>query len=223
VSTALFACSLIVTAILTRGGHIPSPFGPAGAARSFFAEHANAVRLNAFLQLGAAIPLGLFTATAVSRLRFLGVNVAGVDIAFFGGVAAAAFSMLSALVQWTIAASGVAAAGGDLHAFHVLFFALGGPGHVAASGLLVAGISISGGLSRVLPRWVMWFGIAIAAVAETSTLTIVTPAAAYLLPLARIPAFAWLICAGALLPRSRAAIRGRTMAAPGGRLQPRTA
>jgi hypothetical protein len=210
---------LIVTAALT-GGHIPSPFGPEGAARSFFAGHAGAVRLNAFLQLGAAITLGLFAATAVSRLRFLGVTVAGTEIAFFGGVAAAAFSLLSALIQWTIAASGIAIAGGDLHAFHVLLFAMGGPGHIAAAGLLVAGISVSGGLAHVLPRWLMWFGIAIAAVAETSTLTIVTPAAAYLLPLARIPAFAWMICVGVLLPTSRAARHEWVATTSHGLLQP---
>ena len=87
------------------------------------------------------------------------------------------------------------------------------------AGLLVAGISVSGGLAHQLPRWLMWFGIAIAAVAEASTLTIVTPAAAYLLPVARIPTFAWMLCIGVLLPRSRAVRHGRVTAASHGLLQ----
>lgn len=48
----------------------------------WFPQHDGATRLFAFLQLGAAVTLGIFVATAVSRLRFLGVRVAGVDIAF---------------------------------------------------------------------------------------------------------------------------------------------
>jgi hypothetical protein len=39
----------------------------------------------AFLEFGAAIPLGIFTATMVSRLQFLGVRAAGAQIGFFGG------------------------------------------------------------------------------------------------------------------------------------------
>jgi hypothetical protein len=51
----------------------------------YFVIHADAVRVVAFLQFGAAIPLGLFTATLVSRLRFLGIDAAGATIALFGG------------------------------------------------------------------------------------------------------------------------------------------
>jgi hypothetical protein len=38
-----------------------------------------------FLQIGALIPLGIFAATIVSRLRFLGIDAAGPNIALFGG------------------------------------------------------------------------------------------------------------------------------------------
>jgi hypothetical protein len=49
----------------------------------------DAARVGAFLQFGSAIPLGIFTATAVSRIQFLGVNAAGTSIALFGGLGAA--------------------------------------------------------------------------------------------------------------------------------------
>ncbi|AKU92715.1 hypothetical protein [Vulgatibacter incomptus] len=49
----------------------------------------------------------------------------------------------------------------------------------------------------------MWSGIALAAIAELSTLSLVLPVFAYLLPLARFPSFAWLIVAALLLPSTR--------------------
>jgi hypothetical protein len=187
---------------MTRGGHIPSPFDRTLSGLGFFTEHADAVRLSAFLQLGAAIVLGLFTATAVSRLRFLGVQAAGGTIAAFGGFAGAVFSALAALLAWVLAApddSGLPAQEG----FHWLMFGAGGPATVATMGLLVAGVSVSGGLSGLLPRWLGWAGVALAAVAELSTLVLVVPSAVYLLPIARLLTLAWMITVGAVLPRSR--------------------
>jgi hypothetical protein len=49
----------------------------------------------------------------------------------------------------------------------------------------------------------MWFGLVIAALAELSSLSMVVPAAMYLLPLARFPGFVWLIAVGATLPTTR--------------------
>jgi hypothetical protein len=201
VFVSLFVGSLLTTAAMTGGSHFPSPFEPMAAA--FFTDHADAVRVSAFLQFGGAIPLAIFTATATSRLRFLGIEVAGQTIALVGGTLAAAMTGLSALAQWVLAQSGVASADGTLRAFHLLAFATGGPGVVAPFGLLVAGVSVSGALARKLPRWVMWFGLVIAAIAELSTLTMVTPMAAYLLPAARFPGLVWLIVVGAKLPAVR--------------------
>jgi hypothetical protein len=56
---------------------------------------------------------------------------------------------------------------------------------------------------RLLPRPVAWAGLFIAVIAELSTLSLVFPALAILLPLARFPALIWLVVAGALLPTRR--------------------
>jgi hypothetical protein len=64
-------------------------------------------------------------------------------------------------------------------------------------------VSLAGGLTRRLPRWLMWFGIALGVVAELSALSLLVDVAAFLLPLARFPGFAWLMCVSLLLPRSR--------------------
>src|SRR5882762_6591309 len=90
----LFVASLVVLSAMTGGGHLPSPFEPGST--SFFSDHASAVRVSAFLQFAAAVPLAIFAATAASRLRFLNFEVAGHGIAFIGGTLAAAMAALSA-------------------------------------------------------------------------------------------------------------------------------
>jgi hypothetical protein len=203
VYAAVFMASLAVTALLTGGDHYPSPFSATAASLDFFSRHSVAVRWGAFLQLGAAVPLGLFTATVASRLQFLGVRAAGVHIAFYGGIAASVFLALSAAVQWALSWPDVIESQATAHALQLTAFAAGGPAHVLALGLLLAGVSVTGGIHRLLPRWLMASGLVLAAIAELSWFCLVLPPARYLLPLARFPAFAWLIAAGALIPRSR--------------------
>jgi hypothetical protein len=200
VSASLFVASLIVTAAMTHGAHFPSPFVPARSARVFFADHTDAVRLGAFLQFGAAIPLAIFTATASSRLRFLGIEAAGASIAMIGGMLASAMAALSALTQWSLAQPDLE---GEVRGLHLLAFATGGPGFVVPFGLLIAGVAVSGGLSRKIPRWAMGSGIAVAAVAELSSLTLAVAPVMILLPIARFAGFAWIIVAGAALPTTR--------------------
>jgi hypothetical protein len=70
-------------------------------------------------------------------------------------------------------------------------------------GLLLAGIAVPALLLGLLPRALAIAGLVIAAVAELSFLSLVVPALAVLLPLARIPGLIWLVAAGFLLPRRR--------------------
>jgi hypothetical protein len=217
VQAALFLGSLLLTGAVTRGEHFPSPFAPAAASLSFFSSYPLAVRWAAFLQLGAAVPLGLFAATAASRLHFLGVRAAGVTIALFGGIGAALLLALSAAFQWALASPEVVASPATVRALHLLAFATGGPAHVELLGILLAGLAVTGGLGGLLPRWMMVSGVVLAAVAELSWLALVLPAASVLLPVARFPGLAWLIAAGALLPRRRKGARepaSRTVPAP---------
>jgi hypothetical protein len=133
------------------------------------------------------------------------VTAAGSFIALFGGVAASLFLASSALVQWTLSQPGVTDSAGTARALHVLAFATGGPGYVVPAGLLLAGVSVSAGLRRLIPRWVMWLGISVAGLSELSSLALLSPVLAYLLPLARFPGFIWIIAVGATLPSRRRA------------------
>jgi hypothetical protein len=158
VFATLFIGSLVVVAAMTHGGHFPSPLAPVAASNAFFAANRDALRFGAFLQLGASVPLAIFAATASSRLRFLGIEAAGTLIALVGGTLASAMGSLSALAQWALVQPDLA--GTDAaRALHLLAFNTGGPGYVVPFGLLVAGVAVTGGLSRKLPRWVMWRGI----------------------------------------------------------------
>jgi hypothetical protein len=44
VTTVLFPGAMVLTAVLTDGGHLPSPFDPASSTVGFFADNATAVR-----------------------------------------------------------------------------------------------------------------------------------------------------------------------------------
>lgn len=76
-------------------------------------------------------------------------------------------------------------------------------------GLLVAGLAVTGGLSRKLPRWVMGSGLFVAIVAELSSLSVAFAPAMYLLPIARFTGLIWLIVVGALLPSTRGSLGPR--------------
>jgi hypothetical protein len=147
-----------------------------------------------------AIPLGLFTATVVSRLRFLGVRAAGELIAFFGGVAAAVALVISGLCSWSLGDPGLVQSAGSVRALHLIGFLFGGPAFVALFGVLVAGVSVTSGFRQLLPRWLVALGIVIAAVAELATLTLLVPQLVYLVPAARVLGLVWLILTALKLP-----------------------
>jgi hypothetical protein len=211
VLAGLFIGSLAVVAAMTRGGHFPSPFEPTAATEAFLAENGDAIRLGAFLQFGASVPLAIFAATASSRLGFLGIQAAGTLITLVGGTLASAMGAFSALAQWSLVQPDL---GTEVRALHLLAFSSGGPGYVVPFGLLVAGVAVTGGRSRKLPQWVMWSGLFVASVAELSSLSIAFAPAMVLLPIARFTGLVWLIVVGALLPSTRASAAPREALEP---------
>jgi hypothetical protein len=202
VHLALFIAGLAASTAIAGGEVFPSPFDPERA-RQYFLAHADAMRVGGFFLFGSAVPLGLFAATATSRLSFLGVRVAGVNIALFGGIGASLMLLISGLCLWGLAAPGMGASPEASRLLHLLAFATGGPGFAVTFGLLVLGVSLAGGITRHLPRWLMWLGIAIGVVAELSSLSLLSNPAAFLLPLARFPGLVWLIAVSVCLPAAR--------------------
>lgn len=187
----------------------PAPYEPLNVIMAFFEARPSAVLLCAALHFGAAIPLGIFTATIVSRLRFLGVRAAGADIALFGGFMTAFTMIVSSSVLWAMTYPGVSQSSAVLQALFRIQFALGGPGFSVPLGLLIAGVSFTAGFARLLPKWVAIFGVAIAAIGELSWLEILLPKLLFLIPLTRFPGFVWLIVAGFSLPNTVEKSEGR--------------
>ena len=203
VYTLLFNAGLYFVISFTGGPHFPGPWESSETIAAYFQGHPTAVLACAFLQFGAAIPLGIFTATMMSRLQFLGVRVAGAHIALFGGLMTAFNMAASALVLWVMAYPGIAQDPAVLQALYYLTFALGGVGFSVPMGLLIAGLSIPAAFFKLLPKWLVVFGLVLAVIGELSALSLVIPKALFLIPLTRFPGFIWLIGAGFALPKTR--------------------
>jgi hypothetical protein len=131
------------------------------------------------------------------------VQAAGEVIALFGGVGASILLMLSALCGWSVTRPGIAEANGAVSILQALSFAGGGPGFVVPFGLFVAGVSITAGLHRLIPRWLMWLGVLIAVACELASLTLVVWNAAYFIPVGRFVSVVWMIGVAVTLPTSR--------------------
>ncbi|HEY3713206.1 MAG TPA: DUF4386 domain-containing protein [Jatrophihabitantaceae bacterium] len=201
VSLALLVAGLVTSAAL--GGTIPSPFGSATSIDHFFLAHPGAAKASGTLAFASSVPLAIYAATASARLRQLGVTAPGATIALAGGLLSASALSLSGLLQWTLSRPAVRGDAALVRALDDLSFLTGGPAHVVALGLLLAGIAVPALILGLLPRALAWVGLVIAGVAELSTVVLIWPSLAVLLPIARFPGLIWLIAAGFLLPHRR--------------------
>jgi hypothetical protein len=189
--------------------YFPGPWESGETITAYFQANPHAVLMCAFLQFGAAIPLGIFSATMVSRLQFLGVRAAGAHIALFGGLMAAFNIATSALLLWVMSYPGIAQESGVLRALYYMVFSIGGVGFSAPMGLLIAGIAVPGLIIKLLPKWLAVSGLVLAVVGELSALSLVIRQLLFLIPVTRFPSFIWLILAGFKLPKSLASASNR--------------
>jgi len=208
VFTVLFCAGLYPVTYFGGRPSFPLPSASADTIVAFFAARHAAALFCAFMHFGSTIPLGIFTASIVSRLEFLGVREAGAKIALFGGFATAILTMASSTVLWAMAAPGAAQDRSLAVALQTLNFALGGPGYSVPLGLLMAGVSVPLLFRRMTPRWIPILGLVLAACGELSWLSLEFPPALLLIPLTRFPGFVWMIAVGFALPRSIARTGG---------------
>jgi hypothetical protein len=198
--TVLFIFGLTYVISFTPGApHYPNPYDPAAAITAYFREHPHDALMCCFFQFLSAIPLGLFTVTVFSRLKWLGVKAVGPSIALLGGLLVVMEIVVSSMIAWAMVYPGVAADAGALRALYYFAFGLGGVGFSVPMGLLIAGIAVPAGFARLLPRWMMVFGIVLGVIGETSCLALISPAFTALIPLTRFPGFIWLMIAGFML------------------------
>jgi hypothetical protein len=171
----------------------------------FFQTQASRVLACIFLQTGATVCLGLFTAVVVSRLHFLGVRAAGAHIALFGGFLTVFNGMAAGFATWALIHPAVAANPSMLLGLFYFSFALGGPGFSIPMGLLMAGVSVTAGMHKLLPKWIAVLGVILAAAGELSVFNFLNPKLLFLIPLTRFPGFIWIVAVGFAMPNSRSA------------------
>jgi hypothetical protein len=198
--TVLFCAGLYPVTMFGGMPYYPGPWEPIQTITAFFQARPNAVLLCTFLQFGSAIPLGIFTASAVSRLKFLGVKAAGADIALFGGFATAISMMIGSSLLSTMTRPNISHSPIAVEALYYVGYGIGGPGFSVPFGLLIAGLSVPVLFRRLTARWIPIAGLVIAACGELSWLNIMFPKALPLIPLTRFPGFLWLIALGFALP-----------------------
>lgn len=201
--TILFNAGLFPVTMFGGQPYWPGPWEAPSVITHFFQTQQTRVLTCIFLQTGANVCLGLFTAVIVSRLRFLGIRAAGVHIALFGGFLTAFNSMAAALAIWTLLRPSINADASLVLALNYFSYALGGPGFSIPMGLLMAGVSVSAGLSKLIPRWIMLLGLFLAACGELSVFHLIFPQLLFLIPLTRFPGFIWIIAVAFTLPNSR--------------------
>lgn len=210
VYTVLFCAGLYPVVSFSGGPHFPGPWESGQTIAAYFQLHPEAALLCAFLHFGAAIPLGIFTATIVSRMQFLGVRAAGATIALYGGFAASFTMMCGAIVLWVMTRPGIADNVPLTRALYYLDFGLGGLGYSVPLALLMAGVSVVALFYRMVPKWISILGLVLAACGVLSWLNIEFPQALLFIPLTRFPGFVWLIAVGFAMPTAarRVDVRG---------------
>jgi hypothetical protein len=181
------------------GGLMPLPYGPVAAVAAYVRGEPVAVQVIATAAFASSVPLAVYAATAGARLRHLGVTGPAAVIALTGGTLAAGALGLTALLGWTLSRPEVSADTALVRAIYLLVFLVGSPGHLAALGLLVAGMAMPGLNMGLLPRPLAWTGLAIAALAEATISVLAWPPLGVMLPIARVAALVWLVVAGARL------------------------
>jgi hypothetical protein len=77
-----------------------------------------------------------------------------------------------------------------------------GPGFSIPMGLLMAGVCIPAAVQKLLPKWLVAFGLLLAVAGELSWFNLVFPKVLFLIPPVSFPGFIWLIATGFMLPRT---------------------
>jgi hypothetical protein len=202
VALVLSICAVLVP-LAVAGTGFPTPTTTAADVARYFTDHAFAATLSGFFTFAASVPIGIYAATVYARLLRLGVRVPGPNIAFMGGITASILLAVSGLLTWTLGQAAGGVSPSVLRLVGDAVFALGGVGFVGGIGLLIAGVAVPCLVLRLVPRWLAWVGLIVAALSEISFLALLWPGFDALLPVGRFVGLLWLIVVGFLLPRTR--------------------
>ena len=199
----IFVSGLVAAAVLRHGARFVTPFAPAEDLRAFLALRPTAVRVSNFFLFGSAVPFGIFAVTTVSRLRYLGARVVGTNIALLGGLIATIALILSGIVGWILSVPDVLVSAPIVKMVSFLNFLLGGVVFAVGFGLLAAGVSVTCYFMRLLPRWLVAFGMLMALTGELSSLSLIAFPANFFIPITRYLGFIWMFSVAVALTKDR--------------------
>lgn len=164
---------------------MPLPGTDADHLLEYFIVNAGVLTSVGMLQLGAAVALAAFVATATHCLEDV-TDRAPVAVALVGGSVAAAMMALSGLITAAGGASALHLDRPTVALLHQLSFFVGGVGFIVFLGLLIAGTAVAAWVAGLVPRWLGMGSVAVAAVAETSILSLAIEPLTLTIPLARL-------------------------------------
>jgi hypothetical protein len=146
--------------VIASSGY-PRLDAPPNAVRAYFLSNASEVRALAFFHVVAALALLGFITYLQMWLRRLDQRSARLaPVALAGGVSAAVFLLLSALVYRVLAEPAVARDPALTHALVVSSYLAGGPGIAVPLALPVMAGSLTAFRRGLLPAWLGWLGTA---------------------------------------------------------------
>ena len=201
----LFFCGLLFADLLGSSNYPPLNASNARV-RAYFLSNASEVRALTFFHVLAALALMSFAAYLHGWLEREADPAAArlAPLALVGGVTAAAFLLLSALIYRALAEQSVLHDTALTHALVVLSYLAGGPAIAVPLALPIGAGTAAAFRGGALPRWTGWLGVAAAAVSLLSAATLLGPmnnsSALYgVLLLAAILGFAWIFVTSLLL------------------------
>jgi hypothetical protein len=201
---ALFGAGFLVATFVASPSY-PSAFASSATVERFVAPNGAELRLLSFLYGLAAVALLVFSAAIAAFIRRAAGEVSTLPwLALGGGMLAATFLLLSALLLWTLGRAETEEDLPLLLALHDLAYLTGGPGHVLAFAAFIGASSAAALRLRALPRWLAWVGIATAAASLLTVTALLWEPAAFLLPFARTLTYLWIAVVSLLFARTAA-------------------
>ena len=200
--TVLFGAGLSFV-ILFGAGHsnFPGPWESADTIVTYFQTHSWPVLMCAFFQFGAAVALGEFAISTMSRLFFWGECEWRLHRPLRRSEAPINFAA-SACVLWVMASPAVAQNSVVLPALYYFHITIGGVGFAVPMALFMAGVCIPAAFMKLLPKWIVIFGLILAGTGALSWFSMIFPKTCFLIPLTIFPSVIWMIATGFALPRT---------------------
>jgi hypothetical protein len=97
-----------------------------------------------------------------------------------------------------------------MQALYSLDFGLDGLGYSVPLALLMAGVSVTGLLYRLMPKWIAILGLVVAVFGVLSWFGMEFAPATFFIPLTRFPGFVWMIAVGFALPVASRQVEARS-------------